>query len=43
MSKFRGATAIIGIGQTPYYKRGTSPDPETPSPSARLPDALQHK
>ena len=28
MSKFRGATAIIGIGQTPYYKRGTSPDPE---------------
>lgn len=28
MSKFRGATAIAGIGQTPYYKRGTSPDPE---------------
>jgi acetyl-CoA acetyltransferase len=28
MSKLRGATAIIGIGQTPYYKRGTSPDPE---------------
>ena len=25
---FRGATAIVGIGQTPYYKRGTSPDPE---------------
>ena len=25
---FRGATAIAGIGQTPYYKRGTSPDPE---------------
>ncbi|MBA2933744.1 transporter [Sphingomonas sp. CGMCC 1.13654] len=28
MSKFRGAAAIAGIGQTPYYKRGTSPDPE---------------
>jgi len=28
MSKLRGATAIVGIGQTPYYKRGTSPDPE---------------
>jgi acetyl-CoA acetyltransferase len=28
MSKFRGHTAIVGIGQTPYYKRGTSPDPE---------------
>src|SRR6185369_14324591 len=28
MSKFRGNTAIVGIGQTPYYKRGTSPDPE---------------
>jgi acetyl-CoA acetyltransferase len=28
MSSFRGATAIVGIGQTPYYKRGTSPDPE---------------
>ena len=27
MSTFRGATAIVGIGQTPYYKRGTSPDP----------------
>ena len=25
---FRGSTAIVGIGQTPYYKRGTSPDPE---------------
>ena len=24
----RGTTAIVGIGQTPYYKRGTSPDPE---------------
>jgi acetyl-CoA acetyltransferase len=24
----RGKTAIVGIGQTPYYKRGTSPDPE---------------
>ena len=21
MGKFRGATAIVGIGQTPYYKR----------------------
>lgn len=28
MSKFRGATAIVGVGQTPYYKRGQSPDPE---------------
>jgi acetyl-CoA acetyltransferase len=28
MNPFRGATAIVGIGQTPYYKRGTSPDPE---------------
>ena len=27
MSKFRGATAIVGIGQTPYYKRGTAPEP----------------
>ena len=27
-SKLRGATAIVGIGQTPYYKRATSPDPE---------------
>jgi acetyl-CoA acetyltransferase len=26
--KFRGRTAIVGIGQTPYYKRGTSPEPE---------------
>lgn len=25
---FRGATAIVGIGQTPHYKRSTSPDPE---------------
>ena len=24
----RGATAVVGIGQTPYYKRGTSPEPE---------------
>ncbi|MBB4155550.1 acetyl-CoA acetyltransferase [Sphingomonas jinjuensis] len=24
----RGKTAIVGIGQTPYYKRGTAPDPE---------------
>ena len=28
MSKFRGAAAIVGIGQTPYYKRGASPDSE---------------
>lgn len=28
MNTFRGATAIVGIGQTPYYKRGTSPDSE---------------
>jgi hypothetical protein len=27
-SKFRGKSAIVGVGQTPYYKRGTSPDPE---------------
>lgn len=25
---FRGRTAVVGIGQTPMYKRGTSPDPE---------------
>ena len=25
---FRGATAVAGIGHTPWYKRGTSPDPE---------------
>lgn len=28
MNKLRGAAAIAGIGQTPYYKRGTSPEPE---------------
>ena len=28
MTSFRGSAAIVGIGQTPYYKRGTSPDPE---------------
>lgn len=28
MSMFRGRTAVVGIGQTPYYKRATSPDPE---------------
>jgi acetyl-CoA acetyltransferase len=27
-SVFRGATAIVGIGQTPYYKRGTAPESE---------------
>jgi acetyl-CoA acetyltransferase len=26
--KFRGSAAIVGIGQTPYHKRGTSPEPE---------------
>ena len=25
---FRGSAAVVGIGQTPNYKRGTSPDPE---------------
>jgi acetyl-CoA acetyltransferase len=24
----RGRTAVVGIGQTPLYKRGTAPDPE---------------
>ena len=28
MSALRGATAVVGIGQTPLYKRGSSPDPE---------------
>lgn len=28
MSLFRGRTAIVGIGHTPFYKRGTSPDPD---------------
>jgi acetyl-CoA acetyltransferase len=28
MSALRGTTAVVGIGQTPLYKRGTSPDPE---------------
>jgi acetyl-CoA acetyltransferase len=27
-SGLRGSAAVVGIGQTPYYKRGTSPDPE---------------
>jgi acetyl-CoA acetyltransferase len=27
-ANLRGAAAIVGIGQTPHYKRGTSPDPE---------------
>src|SRR5215210_1471260 len=27
-SNLRGAAAIVGIGQTPHYERGTSPDPE---------------
>jgi acetyl-CoA acetyltransferase len=28
MSALRGQTAIVGIGKTPWYKRGTSPDSE---------------
>ena len=24
----RGAVAVVGVGETPYYKRGQSPDPE---------------
>jgi len=28
MASIRGKAAVVGIGQTPYYKRGTSPDPE---------------
>ena len=28
MSPLRGAVAVVGIGETPYYKRGTSPDPD---------------
>lgn len=28
MRKLRGSAAVVGIGQTPYYKRGTSPEPE---------------
>ncbi len=24
----RGSVAIVGVGETPYYKRGESPDPE---------------
>jgi acetyl-CoA acetyltransferase len=27
-TSLRGQAAIVGIGETPYYKRGTSPDPE---------------
>lgn len=27
-SKFRGATAVVGIGHTSFYKRGTAPDSE---------------
>jgi acetyl-CoA acetyltransferase len=27
-SKFRGKTAIVGIGQTPHYKRATAPESE---------------
>jgi acetyl-CoA acetyltransferase len=28
MSSLRGASAVVGLGQTPLYKRGTSPDGE---------------
>ncbi len=28
MNKLRGEVAVVGIGETPYYKRGTSPDPD---------------
>lgn len=28
MNAFRGRVAVVGIGETPYYKRGTSPDAE---------------
>lgn len=28
MSMMRGRTAIVGVGQTPWYKRATAPDPE---------------
>lgn len=28
MGSFRGATAIVGLGETRYYKRGAAPDPE---------------
>ncbi|NWG52993.1 MAG: transporter [Hydrogenophilaceae bacterium] len=28
MATLRGAAAIVGIGQTPYYKRGAAPEPE---------------
>jgi acetyl-CoA acetyltransferase len=28
MSPFRGKTAVVGIGHTPYYKRATAPEPE---------------
>jgi acetyl-CoA acetyltransferase len=28
MSRLRGAAAVVGLGQTPWYKRGTSGEPE---------------
>jgi acetyl-CoA acetyltransferase len=28
VSRLRGAAAIVGMGETPYYKRSASPDPE---------------
>lgn len=28
MRTLRGAAAIVGVGQTPYYKRGAAPEPE---------------
>src|SRR5690349_6997222 len=27
-NSFRGRTAIVGLGETRYYKRGAAPDPE---------------
>jgi acetyl-CoA acetyltransferase len=27
-NRFRGQVAVVGIGQTPYYKRGTAPEAE---------------
>lgn len=24
----RGKVAVVGVGETPYYKRGQAPDPE---------------
>lgn len=37
----RGRTAIVGVGQTPYYKRGTSPDPDIKLALRAIVDACQ--